>query len=352
MRVGRPRRFPRPQDARSTEALDRAAASELRPTVVVDGSDSTTAGGQRRRDRAARRARRARGPIEALLTVTDAAAVGACVRAGIGPTVEIGRRRRDHARVSAGPLSVARWSSLALGSDAARPALVADDLGRMAVLASVRWTWCSASARRGPRHGRLSPRRASSWHRYQVVQVKSAGGFRARYEPIAAAILEIETTGPCDSDLTRLPFRRIPRPMWPFDPDLEEPWADGEPAVTSAGSGRSDAPRPRPVDRRISRLAMPGESAARLGSGRCPRMAGASPIPDPAELIAPGARARPRCCASTATGSTQAFSTPVRSCAWWRWRAPATTRSTSPPPTGAASPSRTRAGPCSRRPPT
>ena len=69
--------------------------------------------------------------------------------------------------------------------------------------------------------------------RYQVVQVKSAGGFRARYEPIAAEIVEVNTTGPCDSDLPRLPFRHIPRPMWPFDPDLGEPWLAGEDVATT-----------------------------------------------------------------------------------------------------------------------
>ena len=73
--------------------------------------------------------------------------------------------------------------------------------------------------------------------RYQVVQVKSAGGFRAHYLPIAAEILEVATRGPADSDLPRLPYRRIPRPMWPFDPDLDAPW-DPTDRVTHTG----DAP--------------------------------------------------------------------------------------------------------------
>jgi microcystin degradation protein MlrC len=69
--------------------------------------------------------------------------------------------------------------------------------------------------------------------RYQVVQAKSAGGFRARYEAFAAQIMEISTRGPCDSDLPRLPFRRISRPLWPFDPGLHDPWLETDHVVST-----------------------------------------------------------------------------------------------------------------------
>jgi microcystin degradation protein MlrC len=68
------------------------------------------------------------------------------------------------------------------------------------------------------RHLSLEPRET------KIVQVKSPGGFRAVYGPFAAGILEIDTPGPTDSELTRLPFRKIRRPLWPFDPELSEPW--------------------------------------------------------------------------------------------------------------------------------
>ncbi len=123
--------------------------------------------------------------------------------------------------------------TLALGAMQLDPPWSPTDIGRMAVL------------RVGEIDIVLSERKA--WHldtvvyrhvgcelaNYRVVQVKSAGGFRFRYEPVAAAIIEIETTGPCDSDLTRLPYHRIPRPLWPFDPDLAEPWAEGDPTIST-----------------------------------------------------------------------------------------------------------------------
>jgi len=68
------------------------------------------------------------------------------------------------------------------------------------------------------RHLGLEPRTA------KIVQVKSPGGFRAVYGPFAAGIFEIDTPGPTDSELTRLPFRKIRRPLWPFDPELSAPW--------------------------------------------------------------------------------------------------------------------------------
>jgi microcystin degradation protein MlrC len=64
----------------------------------------------------------------------------------------------------------------------------------------------------------LDPRRAP------IVLVKSAGGFRGAYEPFASLIIEMDTPGICTHDLPRLPYANIPRPMWPWDPDLAEPW--------------------------------------------------------------------------------------------------------------------------------
>lgn len=59
---------------------------------------------------------------------------------------------------------------------------------------------------------------------FKIVQVKSPGGFRAIYGPFAAGIFELDAPGPCDSELPRLPFQKINRPLWPFDLDLQEPW--------------------------------------------------------------------------------------------------------------------------------
>jgi microcystin degradation protein MlrC len=58
---------------------------------------------------------------------------------------------------------------------------------------------------------------------FRIIQPKSAGAYREYYEKIATCI-DIDVPGPAGSDLTALPFTRIPRPLWPWDMDLAEPW--------------------------------------------------------------------------------------------------------------------------------
>lgn len=52
----------------------------------------------------------------------------------------------------------------------------------------------------------------------QIVIVKSPAGFRAAYAPFAAEIRVLDAPGVCSPNLASLPYTRIPRPMWPFDP--------------------------------------------------------------------------------------------------------------------------------------
>jgi microcystin degradation protein MlrC len=53
-----------------------------------------------------------------------------------------------------------------------------------------------------------------------LIGVKAAVAHRRAYDPIAAASYTVTTPGPCTSDLTQLPYRRIRRPIFPLDP----PW--------------------------------------------------------------------------------------------------------------------------------
>ena len=52
------------------------------------------------------------------------------------------------------------------------------------------------------------------------IGVKAAVAHRRAYDRIAGASYTVTTPGPCTSDLTRLPYRRIRRPIFPLDP----PW--------------------------------------------------------------------------------------------------------------------------------
>ena len=61
----------------------------------------------------------------------------------------------------------------------------------------------------------------------KIVLTKSPLGMRAEYEPIAKAILIVDSPGCCCPNLLSLPFVRIPRPMFPFD-EVELPAARPE----------------------------------------------------------------------------------------------------------------------------
>jgi microcystin degradation protein MlrC len=51
---------------------------------------------------------------------------------------------------------------------------------------------------------------------FDVVQVKSAGGFRALWGPISDRIVVVDSLGASTSRLSELPFTKVDRSMWPF----------------------------------------------------------------------------------------------------------------------------------------
>ena len=51
-----------------------------------------------------------------------------------------------------------------------------------------------------------------------MIGVKAAVGHRVAYGKIAAAEFTVNTSGPCTSDITRLPYKHLRRPVFPLDP--------------------------------------------------------------------------------------------------------------------------------------
>ncbi|MBV9548234.1 MAG: M81 family metallopeptidase [Alphaproteobacteria bacterium] len=50
-----------------------------------------------------------------------------------------------------------------------------------------------------------------------MVGIKAAVGHRAAWDPIASASHTVSTAGPCMSDVTRLPYTKLRRPVFPLD---------------------------------------------------------------------------------------------------------------------------------------
>lgn len=206
------------------DAVAAALATTGRPVVLADGADSPSAGGFGDGNDLLRELLRRGDATDALLAIADPVAARTAAAAGVGATVTVAL---GGAFMPAyyGPLDVTATVTVVRDGhyDLELPVRPMD-IGVTAVL-EVAGVSIVVSERKAFQLDEsiyhmagLDPRTA------RIVQAKSAGGFRGVYEAFAADIIEMDTPGPCDSDLTRLPYRRIPRPMWPWDPDLAEPW--------------------------------------------------------------------------------------------------------------------------------
>jgi microcystin degradation protein MlrC len=51
----------------------------------------------------------------------------------------------------------------------------------------------------------------------RIIVVKSAIAWRAAYEEIARATIEVDTPGVCTANLASLPYARVRRPVVPLD---------------------------------------------------------------------------------------------------------------------------------------
>ena len=67
---------------------------------------------------------------------------------------------------------------------------------------------------------------------YKMAVLKTASNFQY-FAPITSQVIRVETLiGPGQSDIAGLPWRRIPRPIYPLDPI--EDWRDWMRAIASA----------------------------------------------------------------------------------------------------------------------
>ena len=55
-------------------------------------------------------------------------------------------------------------------------------------------------------------------HDKRVVVVKSTQHFRAGFAPLAAAMIYCDAPGTLNGRFADLPYRHLPRPMWPMWP--------------------------------------------------------------------------------------------------------------------------------------
>jgi microcystin degradation protein MlrC len=199
------------------EALRIARETDGGPVVLADSSDGTAGGAEGDSTILLQALLESPVPGPCLLLITDPDAVARCIAAGVWAEVSLDvggkltpaffRPVRVTGRVRT--LSDGRFQMKLPPIPANRGLTAVLQVGEIFIVLSEKpvYTWDEECYRSVG----LFPRKA------KLVQVKSPGGFRPTYEPFAKAIIELDAPGPTDSNLARLPYKRVTRPLFPLD---------------------------------------------------------------------------------------------------------------------------------------
>ena len=197
-------------EARSVDACIQLAMQDKdQPTLISDSGDNPTAGGVGDATYFLQRALLLQPPDLVYASIPDPEAVERCLLAGLGANVELeigGKLDRRHAA----PLPV-RGRVLFIKADDNNPQVVLKVNGIRIIL----------TARRTAFHHRrqfLDLNIRPEAHRIIAVKV---GYLVPELKAMARGSYLALSPGTVNQDITALPFKRITRPCYPFDPDVE-----------------------------------------------------------------------------------------------------------------------------------
>jgi microcystin degradation protein MlrC len=210
-----------------SKALAAAMRMEGGPVVLAESSDSTGSGSPGDSTGVLKHLVRAPLTGPAAIFLVDPAAVAAAIQAGVGSTItlKIGasfdRKHSKPLRVTGRVklISDGRWVGRSRGYNTGITTCmgraVVLEVGQVQILMAERSSM-TVDPELFRSHG-IEPLYC------KIVVVKSPNGFRAAYEPIAKAIFLVDTPGVSTANLRTLPFRRVPRPIYPLDADTPKP---------------------------------------------------------------------------------------------------------------------------------
>jgi microcystin degradation protein MlrC len=157
--------------------------------------------------------------------LVDAKAVERAIAAGVNATISMrvgGSIDRKHSRpvrivARVRLISDGRWTAQArgynTGVETCMGRSVVLDVGKIRLLVAER-SAMTVDPELFRSHG-IEP------ERMRIVVVKSPNGFRAAYAQIAKKAILVDTPGVSTPKLKALPYRRVPRPLYPLDPRLK-----------------------------------------------------------------------------------------------------------------------------------
>lgn len=199
------------QIARDTDGL----------TVFSDAADATSSGASGDSNHILRGLLENDFPKRALLTLVDAPAVDAALRAGVGQrvTLQVGGSL-DPARHP--PLEVDAYIRSTHDGEFIYEEGTPAHAGRCAVIIVGQAIHVVLTER----HVNVMGRRLFLTHgldpvEFDLVSMKSPNGFRTHYESIATRIVPVDVPGSTSANLKSLPYQRCPRPIFPLDAEAD-----------------------------------------------------------------------------------------------------------------------------------
>lgn len=209
------------------EAIAQALEMEGGPVVLSESSDSTGSGSPGDSTGVLKHLLKAKLTGPAAIFLVDPAAVATAVDAGIGATVSMKVGGAFDTRNSK-PVAVkgvvkiisdGRWVARARGYNTG----ITTCMGRTVVLEAGQVFLLIAERSSMTVDPELFRSHGIDPVYCKIVVVKSPNGFRAAYAPIAKAMFVVDTPGVSTANLRTLPFRRVPRPIYPLDRDMARP---------------------------------------------------------------------------------------------------------------------------------
>ncbi len=202
------------------DAVARALALDGRPVVLADIADNTGGGAAGDTTEILRELLRVGARSATVACLWDSLAVRACLEAGVGATVSLAVGGKVDPRHGA-PLAVTgRVRTLSDGRFVHKgpmfrglegrlgPTAVLDVNDVKVILISHRWQTLDPEMIRFVGIDPLGEK---------ILVVKSSIHYRAAFEPIARATLEVDAPGLSSSNLGRFAFTRVRRPIFPLD---------------------------------------------------------------------------------------------------------------------------------------
>jgi len=174
------------------------------------------------------------GARDCALTLRDAAGVEACMKAGVGATVNlsvgasIDQRFYKHLPVTGTVRLLDDGRYMILGPTHGGWGRTVDPAAFREANAGPR-----AVLRIGDKIDVILSRRGTGKDRdffrsagvlleeKQIIVVKSNQAHRASFDAVAASTIELRSPGVSTVDYLSLPYRHLRRPIWPLDPDME-----------------------------------------------------------------------------------------------------------------------------------